>query len=142
MWLHIYYNGITINRIEIINFSILLGASVMFFLNRYWSDIISLILFSIISIMYVYLITNFLFECTSYNDMFNNTLFNCFTHILSSGLGTILLLVSATTPVYLACEVYKKSIIAERGKRGSREKFLEFMAKVPDVEPDEQDRLN
>lgn len=35
-----------------------------------------------------------------------------------------------------------KSIIAERGKRGSREKFLEFMSKVPDVEPDEHDRLN
>jgi hypothetical protein len=35
-----------------------------------------------------------------------------------------------------------KSIIEERGKRGSREKFLEFMAKVPDNEPDEHDRLN
>jgi hypothetical protein len=139
LWLHIYYNGITVNRIEIINFSILLGASVMFFINRYWSDIISLILFSIISIMYVYLITNFLFECTSYNDMLNNTFFNCLTHIFSSGLGTILLLVSSTTPVYLTCEIYKKSIIA---KRGNRKKFLEFMEKVPDVEPDEHDRLN
>lgn len=35
-----------------------------------------------------------------------------------------------------------KSIIEERGKRGSREKFLEFMAKVPDEEPDDYDRLN
>lgn len=35
-----------------------------------------------------------------------------------------------------------KGIIAERGKSGSREKFLEFMSKVPDVEPEEHDRLN
>ncbi|MDQ3179798.1 MAG: hypothetical protein M3Q33_04685 [Acidobacteriota bacterium] len=35
-----------------------------------------------------------------------------------------------------------ESMIAERAKRGSREKFLEFMAHVPDVEPDEQDRLS
>lgn len=34
-----------------------------------------------------------------------------------------------------------ESLIAERAKRGSREKFLEFMADVPDVEPDERDRL-
>jgi hypothetical protein len=35
-----------------------------------------------------------------------------------------------------------KSIVEERGKRGSRKKFLEFMAKVPDIESDERDRLN
>ena len=35
-----------------------------------------------------------------------------------------------------------EDFISERGKRGSREKFLEFMAKVPDVEPEERDRLN
>jgi hypothetical protein len=29
----------------------------------------------------------------------------------------------------------------ERAKRGDRNKFLDAMAKVPDVEPDEQDRL-
>lgn len=29
----------------------------------------------------------------------------------------------------------------ERAKRGDRNKFLGAMAKVPDVEPDEQDRL-
>jgi len=32
--------------------------------------------------------------------------------------------------------------LQERAKRGSREKFLKIMAKVPDVEPDEEDRLN
>lgn len=31
--------------------------------------------------------------------------------------------------------------LRERAKRGSREKFLEIMEKVPDVEPDEEDRL-
>jgi hypothetical protein len=35
-----------------------------------------------------------------------------------------------------------ESLISERAKRGSREKFLEFMAKVPDVEPEEHDRLD
>lgn len=35
-----------------------------------------------------------------------------------------------------------ESLIAERAKRGNREKFLEFMANVPDVEPDELDRLS
>lgn len=32
--------------------------------------------------------------------------------------------------------------LAERAKRGSREKFDAILAKVPDVEPDEQDRLD
>ena len=31
--------------------------------------------------------------------------------------------------------------LAERAKRGSREKFLKAMAKVPPVEPEEHDRL-
>ncbi len=35
-----------------------------------------------------------------------------------------------------------KSVIEERGKRGSREIFLDFMKQVPDVESDEHDRLN
>lgn len=35
-----------------------------------------------------------------------------------------------------------QSIIEKRGKRGSHEKFLEFMAKVPDDEPDDYDSLN
>ncbi len=35
-----------------------------------------------------------------------------------------------------------ESLISERAKRGSREKFLEFMSKVPDVEPEEHDRLD
>lgn len=35
-----------------------------------------------------------------------------------------------------------ESYIAERAKRGSREKFLEFMSQVPDVEPEEHDRLS
>lgn len=34
------------------------------------------------------------------------------------------------------------NLISERAKRGSREKFLEFMSKVPDVEPEEHDRLD
>lgn len=32
--------------------------------------------------------------------------------------------------------------LRERAKRGSREKFLEIMERVPDVEPDEEDRLD
>ena len=35
-----------------------------------------------------------------------------------------------------------ESIISERAKCGNREIFLEFMAKVPDVEPEEHDRLD
>ena len=35
-----------------------------------------------------------------------------------------------------------ESLVLERAKRGSREKFLEFMSKIPDVEPQEHDRLN
>ncbi len=31
--------------------------------------------------------------------------------------------------------------ISERAKRGSREKFRDVMSSVPDVEPDEQDKL-
>ena len=31
--------------------------------------------------------------------------------------------------------------LKERAKRGSREKFLEILAKVPDVEPEEFDKL-
>ena len=31
--------------------------------------------------------------------------------------------------------------LIERSKRGNREAFLKIMAKVPDVEPDEEDRL-
>lgn len=31
--------------------------------------------------------------------------------------------------------------LAERAKRGSREKFLAVLAKAPDVEPEEYDRL-
>lgn len=31
--------------------------------------------------------------------------------------------------------------LAERAKRGSREKLLAVLAKAPDVEPEEQDRL-
>lgn len=34
-----------------------------------------------------------------------------------------------------------ESIITERAKRGSREKFLAVMAKASDVEPEEYDRL-
>lgn len=34
-----------------------------------------------------------------------------------------------------------ESIIAERAKRGSREKFLAVLSKAPDVEPAEYDRL-
>ena len=34
-----------------------------------------------------------------------------------------------------------ESIIAERAKRGSREKFLAVLAKAPDVEPPDYDRL-
>jgi len=37
----------------------------------------------------------------------------------------------------LATEDY----LGERAKRGSREKFERALAKVPDVEPDERDRL-
>lgn len=32
--------------------------------------------------------------------------------------------------------------LKERAKRGSREKFLAALAKVPDAEPDEEDRLD
>jgi len=35
-----------------------------------------------------------------------------------------------------------ESVISERGARGSREKFLEFMSQVPDVEADEHDRIS
>ena len=35
-----------------------------------------------------------------------------------------------------------ESLISERAKHGSREKFLEFMSKVPDVAPEEHDRLD
>ena len=35
-----------------------------------------------------------------------------------------------------------ESLMAERAKRANREKFLEFMSQVPDVEPDEHDRLS
>ncbi len=35
-----------------------------------------------------------------------------------------------------------ESLIAERAKHGSRKKFLEFMSQVPDIEPDEHDRLS
>lgn len=64
---------------------------------------------------------------------------------------TLLLFFSGIAWLYLIVSFYRsinirtwtaKSIIVERGKRGSREKFLEFMLKMPDVEPDEQDRLN
>jgi len=34
-----------------------------------------------------------------------------------------------------------ESIIAERAKRGSREKFLAVLAKAPNVEPADYDRL-
>jgi hypothetical protein len=34
-----------------------------------------------------------------------------------------------------------QTAIRERARRGSREKFLEFMAQVPDVEPPDYDRL-
>lgn len=30
---------------------------------------------------------------------------------------------------------------AERARRGERERFLQLLARAPDVEPDEQDRL-
>jgi hypothetical protein len=32
--------------------------------------------------------------------------------------------------------------LAERAKRGSREKYEAMLAKVPDVEPEEYDRLD
>jgi len=32
--------------------------------------------------------------------------------------------------------------LAERGRRGSRERFEAALRKVPDVEPDETDRLD
>lgn len=32
--------------------------------------------------------------------------------------------------------------LRERAKRGSREKFLRIMEKVPDIEPDDEDRLD
>lgn len=35
-----------------------------------------------------------------------------------------------------------ESLIAERAKHGSRKKFLEFMSQVPDIKPDEHDRLS
>ncbi len=35
-----------------------------------------------------------------------------------------------------------ESLIVKRAARGNREKFLEFMAQVPDVEPEEHDRLS
>ena len=35
-----------------------------------------------------------------------------------------------------------ESLMAERAKRANREKFLEFMSQVPDIEPDEHDRLS
>ncbi|MCY7376546.1 MAG: hypothetical protein LH472_11320 [Pyrinomonadaceae bacterium] len=35
-----------------------------------------------------------------------------------------------------------ESLITERAGRGSREKFLKFMSQVPDVEPEEYDRLS
>ncbi len=35
-----------------------------------------------------------------------------------------------------------ESLVSERATRGSRERFLEFMSKVPDVEPEEHDRLD
>lgn len=31
--------------------------------------------------------------------------------------------------------------LKERGKRGSREKFLQALSKVPKIEPDEKDRI-
>ena len=34
-----------------------------------------------------------------------------------------------------------QDIIAQRAKRGSRAKLLEFMAQVPDVEPEAYDKL-
>lgn len=34
-----------------------------------------------------------------------------------------------------------KDYLEKRARRGSREKFLAVMAKVPDVEPEEYDRL-
>lgn len=34
-----------------------------------------------------------------------------------------------------------QDMIAKRAKRGNRENFLEFMAKVPDVEPEDYDKL-
>jgi hypothetical protein len=34
-----------------------------------------------------------------------------------------------------------ESIVAERAKRGNRQKFLAVLAKAPDVEPPESDRL-
>jgi hypothetical protein len=35
-----------------------------------------------------------------------------------------------------------ESLVSERAKRASHERFLEFMSKVPDVEPEEHDRLD
>lgn len=32
--------------------------------------------------------------------------------------------------------------LQQRASRGSREKFLQALSKVPDIAPDEQDRLN
>ena len=32
--------------------------------------------------------------------------------------------------------------LKERAKRGSREKFLKALSKVPKVEPDEEDKIN
>ena len=139
---YIYYVGIKTNQIEIINFLVLLSASIFFLINKKLFDVISLALFSIFSFKLIYLVIKFLFECTSYKDMLINNFYNCFTYIFTSGLGTILLLVSLSTPLYLACEIYKKNSILKQAKNGSRGGFLKFMAKVPDTEPDEHDRLN
>lgn len=37
---------------------------------------------------------------------------------------------------------YREEMIAERAKRGSREKFEQALAQIPDVEPEEHDRLD
>lgn len=53
-----------------------------------------------------------------------------------------------TTDQFIAAAVAEKlaaflsvEYLEERARRGSREKFLTVLAKVPDVEPEEYDRL-
>lgn len=53
-----------------------------------------------------------------------------------------------TTDQFIAAAVAEKlaaflsvEYLEERARRGSREKFLAVLAKVPDVEPEEYDRL-
>jgi hypothetical protein len=43
---------------------------------------------------------------------------------------------------YIPDKLMTEEYLAERAKRGSREKYEAMLAKVPDVEPEEYDRLD